>query len=121
MTFNWEEYLDLAKYLLGQVVSPTLEAKLRAAVSRSYYAAFGYAREYAMNKMNFHPSNNPDEHGKVIHHYKTQGKRPQIASYLSDLRDWRNLCDYQDDALVSVQFVEGAIKRAQQVIDLLKN
>ena len=41
MSFDWSQYLNLAKELAGQATIPAeQEARLRDAISRSYYAAF---------------------------------------------------------------------------------
>ena len=41
MSFDWSEYLDLARELALQGSAPSLsEARVRAAISRAYYAAF---------------------------------------------------------------------------------
>ena len=44
MPFNWREYLELARFLAGQAGPGfSQEAAARAAISRAYYAAYGYA------------------------------------------------------------------------------
>ena len=51
MSFDWSEYLNLAKELANQAIAPAnQEAKLRTAISRSYYAAFINARNYLRDK-----------------------------------------------------------------------
>jgi len=41
MSFDWSEYLDIARELAGQATaSSSAEAKKRCAISRAYYAAF---------------------------------------------------------------------------------
>ena len=41
MSFDWSQYLNLAKELTDQPTTPAnQEAKLRDAISRAYYAAF---------------------------------------------------------------------------------
>ena len=45
MSFDWSEYLKLAQELAGQTGNPaSQEARLRAAVSRAYYAVFCISR-----------------------------------------------------------------------------
>lgn len=52
MTFNWSEYLDLARELTGKDTTPASQsAKLRSAISRSYYAAFIQARNFLRAKV----------------------------------------------------------------------
>jgi uncharacterized protein (UPF0332 family) len=51
MPFRWSEYLDLAQELLSRDLSPASdEAKLRAAVSRAYYAALQSAKTRLIEK-----------------------------------------------------------------------
>jgi hypothetical protein len=51
MSFDWSQYLNLAKELAGQATIPAeQEARLRDAISRSYYAAFILARNYLRDK-----------------------------------------------------------------------
>lgn len=57
MTFNWKEYLEIAKFLknINDSLSEknakfSTEAAYRVAISRAYYAAFCYARNHAKDK-----------------------------------------------------------------------
>jgi uncharacterized protein (UPF0332 family) len=46
--FDWREYLNLARFLLYlESLGISKEALYRCAVSRAYYSAFGWARNYA--------------------------------------------------------------------------
>lgn len=48
MSFDWREYLALARGLAGDSdASYSAEAARRAAISRAYYGAFGFARGVA--------------------------------------------------------------------------
>lgn len=48
MSFDWSEYFDIAQELATQAKNntPHQEAKLRAAISRAYYAVFNKARDH---------------------------------------------------------------------------
>ncbi len=46
MSFDWEEFLRVAKEHIGQQEFPSKSAKDRCAISRAYYAAFHIAHEY---------------------------------------------------------------------------
>ena len=52
MSFDWSQYLNVAKELTGHGTTPPAnqEAKLRAAISRAYYAAFIKARNHLRDK-----------------------------------------------------------------------
>ena len=46
--FNWREYLNLVKFLLySEILGISKEALYPCAVSRAYYSAFCWARNYA--------------------------------------------------------------------------
>jgi hypothetical protein len=48
MSFDWSQYVDVAKELYEQAKTapqPLQEAKFRASISRAYYAVFGKARD----------------------------------------------------------------------------
>lgn len=96
MAFNWREYLEIARWLQGNTIpGVSEEAAQRCAVSRAYYAAFCYARNYARDYMSFLPRYAAEDHGRLRAHLKI--KRWKTAQCLDRLRDWRNDCDYQDD------------------------
>lgn len=113
MVFDWKEYLNLARSLQTQG-----EASLRTAVSRSYYAAFCYSRNYARDHQKFYPSYETSDHFSVRDHFQRHGK-PDIARRLQRLREWRNECDYDDTVYNIVVIVRSAIDSAQKIIDIL--
>jgi hypothetical protein len=97
MAFDWREYFILAQWL--QTNTPagvSQEGAYRCAVSRAYYAAFCYARNYARDYLGFHPRYDADDHGRVRAHLK-QRRRSATSDSLDRLREWRNDCDYRDD------------------------
>lgn len=71
MSFDWSKYLNLAKELANQAIAPAnQEAKLRAAISRSYYAAFINARNYLRDKQGILIPKTGDAHGYVSQHFE---------------------------------------------------
>ena len=99
MAFDWHDYLEFARFLQTQTGAPYEEAALRTAVSRSYYAAFGHAHEYACDYLGFTPRRKPEEksqdHGRLRSHLAK--KRYAVSVKQGQLRDWRNDCDYVQD------------------------
>jgi hypothetical protein len=100
MSFDWKQFLNLALYL--QSVKPAgfcKESAQRTAVSRTYFAAYGYATNYAIQKFGFAPSTDPtlkyQDHGRLRDCYQHRG-RGKIAFELGRLRENRNKCDYDD-------------------------
>jgi hypothetical protein len=120
MAFDWCEYLSLARWL--QTNTPpgvTDEAARRDAISRAYYAAFCYARNYARDFLWFSPRNDADDHGRLRAHLK-QKRRHATAQSLDRLRQWRNECDYFDDVTFDLTLTAAsAIKEADYVLQSL--
>jgi uncharacterized protein (UPF0332 family) len=114
--FDWREYLELARELAGlrgSGYSP--EAAERSAVSRAYYAAFCWARNYAEKNLGFEPKGKPSDHAKLRGHLQKKG-HPELASDLNKLRGWRNACDYKDQVSQLRQQVSSSIKVADKII-----
>jgi hypothetical protein len=97
MPFNWHDYVDLAHYLVANP-PPGVSAggTGRSIVSRAYYGAFCYARNYARDYLGFVPSNSEKDHGGVRDHLRRK-RRQRTADVLDRLRDSRNEWDYLDD------------------------
>jgi hypothetical protein len=116
MAFNWKEFLDLAIALqIGRSDYPH-DAALRFAVSRAYYAAYCIARDYARDKEGLSLANMPSDHSLVRRHYLRHG-RDDLASELDDLRQWRNVCDYEDEIKIDLSLlVEIAVQNARDII-----
>ncbi|MCX6680772.1 MAG: HEPN domain-containing protein [Methanothrix sp.] len=125
MTFNWKEYLELAKYLQGKIeVCYSEESARRAAVSRAYYAAFCFARNYAQDHCGRSKGKGPKEHADLIRFYTILGTTRQnfadIAENLDELRQWRNFCDYDDNIMRNLNdLAADALDDAQEIIDIL--
>jgi uncharacterized protein (UPF0332 family) len=122
MSFDWRNYLVLAKVLHGNCNTISHEeACLRAAVSRAYYAAFCTARNLACNKGSLSLSNTGQDHKLVMDHYRKDPDldRRRVGSELKRLRDLRNLADYQNTVTDVEGSVQNAIDASQEVIDLL--
>jgi hypothetical protein len=116
MGFDWRKYLELARFLLNYAGGDVdREAGLRSAASRAYFAAFSHARNYAVAKLGFVAKDSPDDHGALKAHLK-KGKTAKLADRLDRLRQWRNTCDYAEDAPVGLDtVVEAAVAEAEKV------
>ena len=100
MSFNWSEYLNIARELAGQATAtPSEESKKRSAISRAYYAAFCSARNYlrAVERDQNIPVGG-DAHGYVRNQFKTSRDkvRREIGEDLARLVAKRNHADYDD-------------------------
>jgi hypothetical protein len=125
MPFDWSEYLALARFLVSQAGSGcTHEAGYRGVVSKAYYAAFNYARQYATNFLGLVPRTRAEDrsqdHGRLRAHL-VQRRRRRVADTLHTLRELRNQCDYVDDlaALNLPQTAADAIAAAEYVFTSL--
>lgn len=119
MAFDWKEYFNLALFLQGKTKKYTQEASFRCAVSRAYYAAFCYARNYARDQHGFDPNYDYDDHNLVREHFR-DWEMANISDWLLRLRQWRNNCDYQDTVSNVSRLCTSAISQAQKVFDALK-
>ncbi|HOM16017.1 MAG TPA: HEPN domain-containing protein [Thermoguttaceae bacterium] len=98
MSFDWREFLALAK-ALQQSPHPTYstEAAQRVAVSRAYYAAFCYLRNYAETHLGLQRKRTGEDHALLRKHLRKLGNPwDQRAEKLEELLQWRHQCDYDD-------------------------
>lgn len=116
MSFDWREYLELAKELVGLKGSLTSsEAAYRTAVSRAYYAAFCWARNYAAMKLEFRPTKGSEDHRLLRKHFSRKGYG-ELASHLNKLRKWRNECEYEDNVSDLSYHVKYSMDLAARII-----
>lgn len=117
MPFDWLEYLKLARWLSQNApIDVSQEAARRAAISRAYYAAFGYARKYAVDWLGFVPREAAEDHGRLAAHLKSR-RRHATAESLARLRGWRNDCDYSSEFAEDLAAaVTSALKDADYVV-----
>ncbi len=110
MTFDWKEYLTLAKELKDDAITNKnlINARLRTSISRIYYSVFHISKDYlTLNGERFKQS--ADVHIKVCNKLDKlainetdkikQKQLSKISSYLEILRILRNNADYDDDIL----------------------
>ncbi|MDQ1282708.1 MAG: hypothetical protein QG666_497 [Euryarchaeota archaeon] len=126
VNFDWKKYLDLAEDLAQ---NETDEAKLRASISRAYYAAFCNARNYMKCKDHNEFPPNAKEHHKYLAQYfrgesdesKTDidGSRNKIGKYLNSMRHDRRKVDYDDyvsDLEKLKKTADEVLKRSRHVV-----
>lgn len=99
MTFNWVEYLLLAKGLETDPGTPgPCEAALRSAASRAYYAAYHCALDFACRE-GFEPYESGEDHRGVQKYFldtiQRNKVRGRVAKELGRLLKRRNDADYQ--------------------------
>jgi hypothetical protein len=97
MPFDWKAFVDLARQLGAQSNdAANSEARLRTALSRTYFGAYGQSRKYATEFLQFQPREDVDDHGRLRAHLKSK-RRSGDSDRLDLLRQWRNQADYVDD------------------------
>jgi hypothetical protein len=111
MAFEWRDFLEVARFLRTHDKDPSLplEAVFRTAIGRAYYAAFGHALEYSVDWLGFKSKKKTEEktqdHGAVRAFLRLK-KRAMVAAKLDQLRNLRNLCDYEK-SLDGISFEEN--------------
>lgn len=124
MTFDWSEYLNLAKELAGIATTPAnQEAKLRDAISRAYYAAFILARNHLRDREGLSIPATGDAHRYVSEQFDLipDPMRKSIADKLKRLRMYRNQAYYVDTFPGLFGIATRAITLSEEVISELRN
>jgi len=128
MSFDWREYLDLAKWLQKNPENAgTKEASYRAAISRAYYAAFQCALEFAEDE-GFTPKKSGDDHADVRAYFRNTEKgdtiRTNISNLLKRMCDNRRVADYRANmynssaysmAYSTINMAEGLLKELEKL------
>jgi uncharacterized protein (UPF0332 family) len=124
MSFDWSQYLNLAKELAGEQTTPAnQEAKLRDAISRAYYAAFILARNHLRDKQAHIIPTTGDVHGYVWQQFKLNpDSAPQlVADSLKRLRKFRRQADYVDIFPGLSGIALTALTLSEEIISTLNN
>lgn len=123
MSFNWSEYLQLARQLAGKAaISADREARLRSAISRAYYAAFIEARNYLRDGKGYSiPGKNT--HRYIIQTFKNDANLDyqKIGQNLERLRVRRNQADYDDTFSNLPNITTRSLKLAAKTIAKLQS
>lgn len=129
MSFDWSEYFDIAQELAIQAKNntPHQEAKLRAAISRAYYALFNKARDLLRRYDKMREPDYVNIHEYVREQFKNSAEqdRQQIGVTLDRMRLFRNIADYE---LTNVMLnnhnmastTQANLKLAKDALQLLK-
>lgn len=121
MSFNWDQYLDLATELAGkpQKTPSSEEARLRSAVSRAYYAAFGRARNELRDQRR-EVNAEKMTHKQLWKRFETGNEKDrQIATDGDRLRRDRNAADYDDNIANLSSLANSALELSAGIIDRL--
>jgi hypothetical protein len=119
MSFDWVEYYKLARELTGTPAAPAnAEARMRAAISRLYYAAFCKARNYLRDREGLFIPTGPSAHRIVRDTFRNSrdSTRQKIGDRLDKWRIHRNRADYDDSVSGLVVLVHANLPWAEKVI-----
>lgn len=122
MTFDWSEYLNLARKLAGTDANPGNEAELRSAISRAYYAAFITARNYLRDRDNIRIPRERS-HQFVINQFResSDNYRAKLGRRLLRLRNYRVSADYHDTVPDIEDRTHQSLTLARRIILALEN
>jgi uncharacterized protein (UPF0332 family) len=116
-SFDWGEYIDLAKKIVPKSIEVSEEACSRVAISRSYYGAFCLARNHAVQKDKVIIPSSSKAHAAVQKHFKTSAdnRYKKIGNALERLRLDRNKADYDNILINADKLVQKSIARAEEI------
>lgn len=122
MSFNWSEYLDVAREL-ASVATTNKEARLRSAISRAYYAAFINARNYLRDKEGLLIPRTSDAHRYVSVQFEHSPDivRQSLGENLLRLRNFRRQADYVDTFPGLNGITQTALKLSEETISILNS
>ncbi len=123
MSFDWADYLALAKALTSNPGIPgPEEAALRSAISRAYFAAHCAVRNFAHQKGELRPLGTAEDHRNVIRFFRESlnEDRQRIGTFLERLRIARNDADYKDQLEDPTDLAGTTLSRAERIFQILK-
>jgi len=124
MTFDWADYLELAKQLIepDSLSGVSVECCQRCAASRAYYAALGRAAAYLKQVIG---DDLPDDHtfheiviSRFCHHGERSWRR--VGEWLNELREYRKDADYYEDAANWLKNATASVIRSRDAIHALE-
>lgn len=116
MSFNWLDYLDLAKRLQTQAAISSEESEKRTAMSRAYYAAAMTSRTFLAKTWTVPRK---ETHAFIIGRFTKNKDRSyqKVGKDLKRLKDKREMADY-DNAITDIDIeCTSAIRLAEKIID----
>lgn len=128
--FSWEDYLGLANELCD---ASNNEAKLRASISRAYYASYCFARNYMIMCDHQMIPDNESKHVFVMRYFgghvtgsKKTDRRRKISIQLDRMRIRRGNADYENrypvaNLVLLCSDAKKTILESKRVIDILKS
>jgi len=124
MSFDWAEYLTLARRLVvdAEPRAASAESRLRCAASRAYYAALCRAAACLSRVIGDNPPNDHEFHEFVISRFRDAGERSwrHIGARIDNLREYRRYADYDACASNWPKKAEASLELSEGVIQDLE-
>ena len=123
MTFNWDDYLILARRLAAK--SGGIECIDRTAVSRVYYSLFHQCSAYAITKGRPIPTaaEKHSEHSSLPQWFRRRfddADLQEVGAILMRMRRARVQCDYEQTILRLDKLLQLTFRDAEEIKRLLK-
>ena len=119
MSFDWQNYLRLAQYMMDRAVEfPETEACYRSVVSRAYYSVFCLARNCVseFDGENFYGNDHQALQDHFMSH--THRARTRLGNKLGQLHQDRKKADYDDDlGEAPVNKAGKALRQANEILE----
>ena len=117
MSFDWDQYYELATSLAGRDGSPSEEAKKRSAISRAYYAALIQARQKASDRTGDDIPRYGTHHWTIKKYQKDPApEAKRIGSHLKRLKKRRERADYENKVPGLNSELESALEEASSLL-----
>ncbi|MBI4749347.1 MAG: hypothetical protein HY774_12720 [Acidobacteria bacterium] len=121
MEFDWRDLLPLAKTLQENCPSGiTPEAAYRTAINRAYYAVYGHALRFAIEKYSYIPQGSAKDHSGVRRHFQRTRPR-QLSTMLEKLYENREKSDYEAIVQDLPYLAKESVDQAQQALDFIES
>lgn len=120
MSFLWADYLTVARHLTEHSdASGYVEACLRSAISRAYYAVLNTVRNLLRDQWGIEVPETAEIHSFIPRWFLDQDDFDQreIGTLLDRLRDRRRKADYDDEIAKASSLAVRSLADAQIVID----
>ncbi len=124
MTFDWLEYLNLAKKLASLVTTSAYqEAQLRVTIHLAYYAAFNLAKNHLQDKEGHSIPTTSNAHTYVSDQFllNPDSVHKSVGRKLKRLRLFRNQADYVAFFPGLSSFTTASISLAEEIIYTLNS
>jgi uncharacterized protein (UPF0332 family) len=121
VTFKWADYHSLSQKLVAAPPDGLDEAAFRCAISRSYYAAFCTARDWAQEHDKLRLTRSAADHGDVERHFRFSNdrERQKVGNWLKRLYNSRATADYDTNEAINASLAAATVQEAKNVLDKL--